>query len=127
LAIGGFKNRFQTVGQRLVGAEDSKVVFGLVQLCDVTQKPSQDVGVSGAILSRGGDAERVVAEIGHPQIAKQSAPIGVWIRSHMPAADRGEFRELGAEAAKLIEKFRGPIAFQPTLEQRQVLWCLYGY
>ena len=57
--------------------------------------------------------DRVVAEIGQPQILQQQAAVGVRVRAHAALALRRELGELRAQPAALVEELLRPVALQP--------------
>ena len=103
LASGHFEHRFETIGQRLVGPENSEIALRGVQLEHVAQESTQHMGVPDTPDSRFEYVHRVVGKIRHPQIAQEHSAVGIGIRAHTSFADgrqRGQFR---FEAALLVE------------------------
>ena len=54
-----------------------------------------------------GTVDRVIAEVGHPQVVEQDAAVGDGIGPHPPLALRGEVGKLGYEPAALVEQLFG--------------------
>ena len=67
------------------------------------------------------DRHRVVAEVGHDQIAQQQAAVGVRIGAHSPRADRCECLKFRDQPAGRVEQLLGTVAAHPLLELRAVL------
>ena len=122
LALSYFKEGFQTVGERFVGAKDPKIPLLAVQLRHIAQETPEHVCVADAAHARRWHVDRVVAEIRHPQVAQKNAAVGVGIRAHALFALGRKFGQFRFQAALLIEEFLRPVAFQPVFQQLEVFW-----
>src|SRR5450631_4302300 len=78
------------------------------------------MSVTGSAHTGRGDAEGISAKIWEAQVAQQHAAVGVRICAHAPFTGGYELRKLGYEAARVVEEFSRPVAFQPAFKQRQV-------
>ena len=66
----------QAVGGGLVGAEDPEVAPLGVELDHVAEELAQGAGILVHDVARLGHVDRVVAEVGQPQVAEQDAAVG---------------------------------------------------
>ena len=105
LALGHFKEGFQTVRERLVGAEDPEIPLLTVQLRHIAQERPEHARIPDAAHPRRGHVDGVVAEIRHPQVAEQHAAVGVRVRAHAPFALGRKFSQFRFQPALLIEEF----------------------
>ncbi len=121
LALGRLEQGSQTVGERLVRAEDPEVSLLLVQLRDVTQERSEHTRIADAARPGRRHGLGVVAEIRHPQVAQQHAAVGVRIGAHASLAPGRKFGQFGLEAALRVEELFRPVAPQPFFQQPEVL------
>ena len=73
LAFGYLEKGLQAVRKRFVGAKDAEIPLLTIQVGDIAQEPSEHLGVANATYAWRRHVDRVVAEIGHPQVAEQDA------------------------------------------------------
>ena len=71
------------------------------------------------------DVDRVVAEVGQPQVAEQQAAVGVRVRAHAALALRRERGELGHELPARVEQLVRAVAPHPLLEHGDVLGLVH--
>ena len=74
--FGRLEHGGQAVGGGLVGAEDPEVALLGVELDHVAEELAQGAGVLVHDVARLGHVDRVVAEVGQPQVAEQDAAVG---------------------------------------------------
>ena len=120
MTFGYLKEGFQAVGERLVRAKDPEIPLLAVQLRHIAQETPEHMRVADAAHPRRRHVDRVVAEIRHPQVAKQNATVGVGIRAHAPFAFGRKFGQFRFQAALLIKEFFWPVAPQPVFQQLEV-------
>ena len=68
--------------------------------------------------------DRVVAEVGQRQVAQEQAAVGVRVGAHAALALGGQRRDLGGDAAVVVEELLRPVRAHPRLERGQVLGVL---
>ena len=122
--FGRLEDGGQAVGGRLVGAEDAEVALLGVELDHVAEELAQVRASSFMTLPGSGHVDRVVAEIGQPQVAEQDAAVGVRVGPHPALALGGQLAQLGDEPAALVEQLLGPVAPHPGFEELEVLGVL---
>ncbi len=101
-------------------AKDPEIPLLTVQLRDIAQETPEHMRVADAKYPRRGHVDRVVAEIGHPQIAEQNAAVGMGIRPHASFALGRKFGQFRFRATLLIEEFLRPVTPQPNFQQLEV-------
>src|ERR1022692_3793592 len=67
-----------------------------------------------------GHVHGIVAEIGHLEIAKEQAAVGVRVVAHAPLAFGRQFPEFRNERAASVEQLLGPVALHPVFQHLQV-------
>jgi len=82
LALGGFKEGFQAIRERLVGTKDPEIPLLAVQLHRIAQERPEHMHVAYPAPPCREHVLRVVAEIRHPQVPQQHAAVGVGVRAH---------------------------------------------
>ena len=112
---------FQTVGERLIRAEDPEIALLSVQLRHIAQEAAEHMYVADSAHPGHGHFRRVVAEIRHPQIPQKDAAIGVRVRSHASFALGRQLSQFRFQATLRIEKLLRPVALQPVFKEFEVL------
>ena len=123
-AVGRLEHRREPVGRGLVRAHQPEPVG--VRGDDVAQERAQHPG-GLAGLGRGAvNRHRVVAEVGHHQVAQQQPAVGMRVGAHPPVPRGASACKLRDQPSALVEQLVGPVAAQPLLEQLAVLGVAAG-
>ena len=88
---------------------------------DVAQVGAEHPHRLARALRRRGHLDRVVAEVGEPEVAQQHAAVGVRVRAHAALAGGRRGEVLVARPALLVEQLLGAVGAHPRLELAQVL------
>jgi hypothetical protein len=118
-AVGDLEHVAEAVGGGLVGPHQAKALG--VARDDVAQEASEHACGLARARARPRDIDRVIAKVGHLQIAQQEASVGVRVGAHAPLPLGCQRRQLGTEGPALVEQLLGLIGAHPLLELREVL------
>ena len=70
------------------GRDDAEVARLRVQLHDVTEEAPRDARRLGVHTAGTRDVDRIVAEVGQPEVAQEQATVRVRVRAHAAIAAR---------------------------------------
>ena len=119
-AVRGGEDVLPAVGVVLVGAEDAEVPGLLVELHDVAQEAALDPRGLGVGRSGARDRDRVVAEVGQPQVPQQQPAVGVRVGAHATRPARRKLGQLRPQPAVRAEELPRPVALHPALQHLHV-------
>ncbi len=120
-AVGHIEERREPIRRRLVRPHHAEVSRLGVEAHDVAQELARETRRLGAHRAGLGHGHRIVAEVGHRQVAQEQAAIGAGVGAHAAVAFGRERRELGRQPAALVEQLLGPVAAHPLLEHPEML------
>ncbi len=107
LALRGFEDSREAVGNGFVGAEDAEVLLVFVEADDVAEESAEGAGVLGIDSAWFGDFDGVVAEVGDAEVAKEQTAVGVRVGAHATIALWRELGQFRLKGAVLIEQLLG--------------------
>src|ERR1039458_4524760 len=118
-ALRSLKNRVQTIGIRLIGAEHAKI--RRIHSEDIPKEISELARSLGQDLTGPRNLECIIRKIGHCECDKRSAAIHMRIAAHASIAHWSESCQLVNELPVLIEELLWFVASHPGLKDAEML------
>ena len=104
-----------------IGAEYPEIPALAVQFQNIPDECAQFNHILRVYGTGVGHVQRVVPEIGHPQVPEEQTAVGVGVQTHAPGALGNKVHHVVFRGTVFVKQLLGAVAFQPVFQQMQML------
>ena len=124
-AVGNLQHVLPAIGVVFIRTEEAEVLAFQIELHHVAKKLAHRARGLGRGCTRARHVDRIVPEVGHPEIPQEQSAIRMRIVAHPALAFGGERSQFGVQPPIGVEQLFRPVALHPLFENPDVLGLIH--